>query len=71
MIPHSPLSSSIGRYDRDNDGSIDEEELRAMLVSGWGEAAATPAKVGLLLGKVDADGDGKINLLEWLQIAAP
>ncbi|KAL3312456.1 hypothetical protein Ciccas_008951, partial [Cichlidogyrus casuarinus] len=54
-------------FDKDGDGFIQAEELRA-LFSSFGDDTVTDAEIEQMIQEADLDGDGKINFDEFKQI---
>ena len=57
-------------YDKDQNSTLEKEELRALLADNLGvnEAAITQEQLDWHFGKIDADKDGKITFNEYVPI---
>jgi Ca2+-binding EF-hand superfamily protein len=57
-------------YDKDNNSTLEKEELRALLADNLGvnENAITQEQLDWHFGKIDADKDGKISFNEYVNI---
>ncbi len=61
----SEIRDGFAAIDRDNDGKIDRNELKEMLLKVL-DAKATDQEVEEMIGLVDSNHDGGIDLEEWI-----
>lgn len=56
-------------YDKDQNSTLEKDELRALLADNLGidENAVTQEQLDWHFGKIDADGDGKITFNEYVK----
>lgn len=60
------LKEQFARFDTDGSGDIDAQEL-AVIMDIIGEKS-TPEQLTELMKEADADGDGKVSYVEFLQL---
>ncbi|WAR19090.1 CALM4-like protein [Mya arenaria] len=65
--PTGELRAAFDKYDRNGDGYIDKQELRAILQNGQN---CTQEELENLFKLVDENGDGKIEYEEFLRLFA-
>ena len=60
------LGDLFRSYDKDNSGFLEESELLKAIQNIMGDLC-TPRLVKLAMGKLDTDGDNKLNLDEFYE----
>ena len=56
---------ALVQYDVDGSGDVDKSEVQRMLMLGKAQVDSNAATVGMLLSKLDADGDGEVTFKEF------
>merc|ERR1712012_284959 len=63
------MGAAFFRFDQDNNGSIDKAELKAMMAATGKKAS--DSEIDALFKKGDIDGDGNIDLVEFIKLMFP
>merc|ERR1712012_825130 len=63
------MGAAFFRFDKDNNGSIDRAELKAMMAATGKKAS--DSEIDALFKKGDIDGDGNIDLVEFIKLMFP
>ena len=63
------VKAAFFRFDKDNDGSIDRNELKAMIAATGKNAS--DSEIDAMFKKGDIDGDGRIDLVEFIKLMFP
>ena len=66
----SDARAAFRRFDVNNDGVMDFEEMKSMMSSASGKKMSD-GEVGALFKKGDLDGDGQIDMTEFIKLMFP
>ena len=62
--PEDALQAAFDRLDLDKNGSVSRQELKDIIIKGWG-GSETDQAVSSMISWADADADGEIDFDEF------